>query len=349
MLLTIYIPTFNRHLRLNKALDDVIEEVTRNNLQSQVKVLVGDNSSPDNTPNVLKVAAAKASKLNVDVKYFRNTSNLGFSGNIHAGISKISSEYVMFLSDDDNLNRGSLAKVCTDLNQFQPSVALYNFDQYPYDAKNPLIKQRDFLHDILDYSQISTLLSWPKLTGIVLKSRNLHAHPLEVSEICSFSKHFPHVVLAAYSLFQESSLLKSEEFIAYPDVDFLQHINFVPYIGEYLKEELRLYVKTFDKENLTLQKEIAILSQSSILDQSVNSLFGYFRGQFPLNRQVKSILESNLRQFVLFKNGTRDGLKFTKPTRIFYIKLLLLPITALTFRVLALLKLHRIRLMDSGF
>jgi glycosyltransferase involved in cell wall biosynthesis len=314
-----------------------------------VKILVGDNSSLDNTPNVLKDAAARASKLKVGFEHFRNTSNLGFSGNIHAGISKISSEYVMFLSDDDNLISESLTKVCQDIREFKPSVALYNFDQYPYDNNNPLIKQKDFVHNCFDYSQISTLLSWPKLTGVVLKSRNLYANPLEVSEICSFSKHFPHVVLAAYSLFQESSLLKSEEFIAYPDVDFLQHINFVPYIGEYLKEELRLYAKTFDKENLTLQKEIAILSQSSILDQSVNSLFGFYRGQFPLNRQVKSILESNLRQFVLFKNGTKDGLKFTEPTRIFYIKLLLLPITALTFRVLALLKLHRIRLMDSGF
>lgn len=349
MSLTIYIPTYNRHSRLEKTLSDLIQEISQSKLQSRVKILVGDNASPDGTPIVLESAVAKALKLNVDLEYFRNDTNLGFSGNIFAGISKIASDWVMFLSDDDNLNSGSLTKVCRDLEEHQPSVALYNFEQYPYDANNPLIKKTGFTSGDSDYSLIATLFLWPKLTGVVLKSNHLNTRSIEVSEICSFSKHFPHVVLAAYLFLQERSLFKSKDFIAYPDADFLQHINFVPYIGEYLKRELEIYQDIFDKRNLSLQNQISMLSQSNILEQSINSLISYYRGQIPLNRNVKSTLESNIRQFIFFKKGTKDGLAFTRTSGLFYTKVFLLPFIAVTFRVLAKLNLHRIRLMDSAF
>jgi len=349
MLLTIYIPTFNRGLRLERSLNDLIVEISREELQSKVRILVGDNASQDETPLILKSAQERACISNVELLYFRNPENIGFSGNIFTGITKVVTSWVMFLSDDDNLTTGILTNICSDLQQNNPSISLYNFAQPPYSFENPIIKESNYSFENSDYMHITTLISWPKLTGVVLKSQPLIEHLPEIKQICNFSKHFPHVTVAAYVFSLTPGLLKSSLFVARPDEDFRDHVNFLPYIGEYLVLELDTYRQSFDSDNASLMNIVSQLSRTNILDESANSLIGYYLGRNRLTRRIKSILINNLVRFATFKSGTKDGLRFAKPSKLFYAKLLLLPIILVSSKIGSLAKLHKVRLMDEGF
>jgi glycosyltransferase involved in cell wall biosynthesis len=349
VLLTVYIPSFNRATRLHAALMDLFKQIKLQNLEAIVQIIVGDNCSPDETQNVCLTAKKFASRENISFAYFRNPENLGFSGNIFAGISHILGEWVMFLSDDDILVEGVLANICFDLQNYIPSVALYNFAQPPFDFDNPLIGNLSYSRENSDYAQITSLISWPKLTGVVLKSQPLIEHLPEIKQICNFSKYFPHVTIAAYVFSQTPGLLKSSLFVARPDEDFQDHINYLPYIGEYLVLELDTYRQTFDSDNASLMNIVSQLLRTNILDESANSLIGYYLGKNRLTRRIKSNLINNLVRFATFKSGTKDGLLFAKPSKLFYAKLLLLPIISVSLKIASLAKFHKIQLMDEGF
>ena len=349
MLLTIYIPTFNRASRLQTSIADVFREIKNCNLELSVAVIVGDNHSSDATPEVCFAATRSASREGISFSYFRNSNNLGFSGNIARGVEEVNSGWIMFLSDDDNLCNGGLSKVCDDLKKISPSVSLYNFAQPPFDFGNPVISKNSFSTQNTDYSQMQSLVTWPKLTGIVLKVQPMINAALNIKKISKISKHFPHVTLALYIFSESPGLLKSQVFLGKPDEDFLEHINFLPYIGEYLIKELELYSNSFEPNNETLKHLITQIPRTSILDASVNALIGFYRGRTKITKKVKANLIDNLLRLFFGKRETRDGLAYSKPSKIFFIKLLLLPIIVLTSVPLVRIKGRELQLMDEGF
>ena len=349
MLLTIYIPTFNRGSRLEKSLRDVFNEIKDGKLESIVEVLVGDNASPDHTPRVCLNAQKTASIEGVKFDYFKNLENLGFSGNLAAGLERISSEWVMFLSDDDNLCAGALTKVCNDLKTKRPSIALYNFSQPPFDFGNPLITEEFFSFRNSDYLYLSSLVIWPKMTGVVLEMASIASKSSQISEMCAFSPNFPHVILSFYLFCQAPGLYKSTTFLAEPDEDFLDHVNFLPYVGLYLVAELDTYRKLFDPNNSSLGSVINQIPRTNILEVSVDALIGFYRGRVRMTESVKAILINNIFRFLLGKRETKDGLRYSRLPPRFFIKLTLIPF----FWVLAIFssypKGRRPLLMKDGF
>ena len=349
MLLTIYIPTFNRAKRLEKSIADVFREIKSSNLETSISVLVGDNCSPDATFQVCAEAKEIALIEEIDFSYFKNVRNLGFSGNISSGLERVKSDWIMFLSDDDNLYQGALANVCQDITEKSPSIALYNFAQPPYDVTNPLITKNIYSIQNVDYLQLTSLVIWPKLTGIVFRVQPIIGKSMQIQEICAYSKHFPHVILSAYILSQAPGLLTSKIFLGRPDDDFLDHVNFVPYIGEYLISEFTSYIDHFDSKNESLKQLVAQIPRTSILDVSVSSLIGYYRGHTKMTKKVKARLESNLSRWIFGKSRTSDGLLFLKPSKYFFFKLLLVPFFALAAALRYHLSGQKLQLMEDGF
>jgi len=325
MLLTIYIPTFNRGSRLEKSLRDVFNEIKVRKLESTVEVLVGDNASADNTPRVCLNAQGVAAKEGIKFGYFKNLENLGFSGNLAAGLERISSEWVMFLSDDDNLCAGALTQVCHDLKTKGPSLALYNFSQPPFDFGNPLITQEFSTDRNVDYLCVSSLVVWPKMTGIVLEMSPIDRKTSQIKEICAFSPNFAHVILSFFLFSQAPNLYKSTTFLAEPDKDFLDHVNYLPYIGLYLAAELESYRKFFDPNNSSLGLVIDQIPKTNILEVSVEALIGFYRGRVRMTKMVKSILINNISRFLLGRRKTKDGLSYSRLSPLFHIKLFFIP------------------------
>ena len=349
MLLTIYIPTFNRASRLETAIGDVFREIKKNNLELSIALLVGDNCSYDETPQVCVAATRTAFREGISFSYFRNSNNLGFPGNVAKGIENVDSDWIMFLSDDDNLCQGALSKVLDDLEGKSPAILLYNFAQPPYDFSNPLITEESFSLQNSDYSQMKSLVIWPKMTGIVLKVQPLTDQAININKICADSKHFPHVILSLYIFRMAPGLLKSKSFLGKPDEDFLDHVNFLPYIGEYLINELDTYFNSYDSDNESLRHLITQIPRTNILDASVNSLIGYYRGNTKMTNKVKVNLINNLLRLLAGKRQTQDGLIYSKPSKTFFLKLLLVPIFLLTSIPLSWMRGRKLQLMDEGF
>lgn len=87
---SVIIPTFNRCNFLKKAIMSVLRQKN-----VSFEIIVSDNCSADNTPNVVREFNDKR------IKYFRNKKNIGFPLNVRKCLQHISGRYVFMLSDDD--------------------------------------------------------------------------------------------------------------------------------------------------------------------------------------------------------------------------------------------------------
>jgi len=328
---------------------DLFSEIKKESLESKVFVLVGDNGSLDETPQVCARAQEKASQCGIKFGYFRNAKNLGFSGNIAAGLNRSTSEWIMFLSDDDKLCAGAIKQVCVDLIEKRPSVALYNFSQPPFDYNTPLIAKTDLSMQNSDYSLLASLISWPKMTGVVLEMAPIFDRMSEINEICDFSSNFPHVTLSLYIHKEAPRLLTSTTFLAEADEDYLEHVNFVPYIDQYLVRELENYRKFHDVNSISLNKLINSVPVTNILESSVNALLGFYRGNVRMTKSVKRKLFTNILRFLCGKRETSDGLSFSRPSARLFLKILSIPFFVLIQFLLAGIRDRRPLLMKDGF
>ena len=94
ILLTIAIPTYNRSKCLGRAIDSALSQVGVN-----LEVIVSDNASSDDTLSVMSKY-----KDNTNVKYIRNSFNIGAVANYNQCLNKASGVYFMILGDDDWLS-----------------------------------------------------------------------------------------------------------------------------------------------------------------------------------------------------------------------------------------------------
>jgi glycosyltransferase involved in cell wall biosynthesis len=99
-LVTISVPTFNRARYLSECLESVRAQTYAN-----LEIVVGDNSSVDETPTVIAAAQARDPRI----RSVRHTSNLGMVGNWNALLSHARGEYFVLLSDDDLLAPTAIA------------------------------------------------------------------------------------------------------------------------------------------------------------------------------------------------------------------------------------------------
>lgn len=105
--LTIAIPTYNRCSKLEECVNRVIEYCRG----LDVEIIISDNASTDNTQEIV----ARIIKENPEIRYYRNSENLGFDGNFFNCFKKAWGEYVWLLSDDDILLPGAIESVLTGL------------------------------------------------------------------------------------------------------------------------------------------------------------------------------------------------------------------------------------------
>lgn len=96
-LVSICVPTFNRRDRLERAVLSALDQDHTN-----LEVIVSDNASTDSTEEYCEVLVTQDSR----VKYVRNPVNIGPTANFNQVRSLSSGAYVMWLGDDDLIDRG---------------------------------------------------------------------------------------------------------------------------------------------------------------------------------------------------------------------------------------------------
>lgn len=102
-LLTIAIPTWNRSISLNKALEHLFPQLE--NYSKQIEIIISDNGSDDDTQYIIRKFIDQYQQLNIISN--KNSANIGFYDNFKKCRELSSGKYLWVLSDDDY--------VCSDI------------------------------------------------------------------------------------------------------------------------------------------------------------------------------------------------------------------------------------------
>ncbi len=94
-LLSILIPTYNRSERLKATIVSLLKMIEFNKL-NEIELIISDNNSSDGTQQVLE-------SFGDSISSFKQSSNLGYDGNVSFLFTKAKGTFVMFLADDDIL------------------------------------------------------------------------------------------------------------------------------------------------------------------------------------------------------------------------------------------------------
>lgn len=111
---SVCIPVYNRPVFVAEAIENVLDQTF-----GDFEIIVTDNCSTDNTPEVVKSYAVKDRR----VKYYRNESDLGVCSNLNRGLLLARGEYIKPLLSDDKLSCQCL-EVFVDTMDKHPAVSL---------------------------------------------------------------------------------------------------------------------------------------------------------------------------------------------------------------------------------
>ena len=137
MLLSICIPTYNRHESLLNCLNSLAKQKNKD-----FEVCISDNCSKKNIKNLIKPFRKK-----LKIVYNRNKKNLGFALNVLKVSSMARGEFIWFLGDDDLLTNNSVKYLTNKIKKSQDidffwinsyylsSAYLMNFPK-PFDIKH---------------------------------------------------------------------------------------------------------------------------------------------------------------------------------------------------------------------
>lgn len=106
-IVTILIPTYNRHLFLREAVQSAVDQTYRN-----LEILILDDASPDATAHI----AAEFSQ-DPRVRYIRHADNVGIAENWRVGIETAAGEYFCLLHDDDTIEPSFIEKMLPPLRE----------------------------------------------------------------------------------------------------------------------------------------------------------------------------------------------------------------------------------------
>lgn len=103
-LLSICIPTYNRADHLGNCLNSII--LSKKNEDLSFQICVSDNNSGDKTESIVRNAQSF-----MDIKYHKNTSNIGIARNFLNVVSMADGDFVWLIGDDDLLLPNALEEL----------------------------------------------------------------------------------------------------------------------------------------------------------------------------------------------------------------------------------------------
>lgn len=346
-LLTIGIPTYNRANRLEKTILKLFHSINSTGLNRKVTILVSNNNSEDHTSDVLFRLQDSADAYGIKFSYKNQSLNIGPAKNYIECAFLASTEYLVFLSDDDNLYSNSILCLLDCIEKYEPNVLVFNFNQKPWDLENPLYTRIQKFTRNSDFVYLNKLIKWYKLSGVTLKVKNKTQIEFLRNENF-YSKYFGHALLAVLIAKARGNLLLHPFFFAYPDDDYLDHVNFAPYVSEMMYSDLR---ELFERNLITddeFEKLTSLLPRQSVFSRSIHRLSEFYSGKFLLAKSVRNQLWMNILDCLLLRRKSRENL----PLQFRFMdsfRLLRLFLIWIKFRTRLALKLADHKIQKEGF
>ena len=147
-LLSICIPTYNRAHYLDECLAVIVFQLEQNpDFFEKIEIVVSDNASTDNTAEVV---SKYQNKFN-NIKYFRNSANLGADKNYINSVLKANGAYGWIIGDDDFIVNGGLEFVVKFLEKNKVSMLTVNCRSF-LSMDDVKIKREDITDDFVIFS-----------------------------------------------------------------------------------------------------------------------------------------------------------------------------------------------------
>ena len=286
-LVSICIPTYNSATFIRKTLESVINQTYKN-----IEIIVGDNSSTDNTEEIVK----EYMQLDNRIQYYRNEINLGYSGNCNKLIELAKGEYISIYHSDDIYNVNIVAKEVEVLdenielagvftrakliNQFGKEIVNKNFSTKYFFKKMNSINLDKFIKYILKKGGspfICPTSMIRKDVYIKLKGYNLNLKYIEDQDMWIR-------ILLQYSLG-----IINEELIKYR----IHENQGSSYYLDMRREKMSIileHIEKFLKDNNLQQKYNKLIKYAKAIDYVTLSLYAFKLNDYPLFK--KRIKES---------------------------------------------------------
>lgn len=172
-MLDILIPTFNRKKLVVSNVKYLQQEIKRYELDELVNIIVSDNCSDDGT-----YEAIEAHRPVSNIELLRQEKNVGLENNALSLLNASSSDYIMYIGDDDLVPEGYLKEVVdklivnSDIGLVIPGISAKYFD----DSEIPVrgIGQKEYLAPKGFNTQMKYAYLTHQLSGCVFKREGLY-------------------------------------------------------------------------------------------------------------------------------------------------------------------------------
>ncbi len=309
MILSICIPTYNRAQYLDKCLSYLLPQVKR--FKNDVEVMVIDNFSIDGTELIVK----KHIECFPFLKYYKNSENLGYTGNQIKCYTLPVGYYTAFLSDDDIYLNSLLDELLPILYLKKYSFLALNY--YSFIDNVNVIRNSNFApiknvvferaYDILNYPSVG---HW---SGFVINSELSKATleiVLKLKPICEFERNrglIGELVHRALAKTDDPSFFFGKQLLAVSvpanvDYDVFYHL----YIDDY-----KFYLNLFNEKyiNITDLKYRRILILTKLKFSLLTQCFKYSNVELD---KIKNELDLLFKNYTSYKYGIRPLFWFVK-------------------------------------
>lgn len=308
LLLSFCIPTYKRAPRVRALLAQLERILARSPHRGRVEIVVSNNASPDATDEYVLERAAALAPL-CQVRYYKQTVNIGGEANFKFLYEHAQGEYVWISSDDDILEEDQFDRLIDDLDRHRPELCLSSFRQPPWTEENRMFmcggEESQMVTELAD--AIPHLVRLPKLTAYVYRRRDLTPAEQEVSDRASRTTNFWFVALSVLLFANRGQrLLLRSATVAHSGPDF-RDLNFSPRVLGSIVEAVRLGLGGHPEAD----RLVGLVPVPDVTTAVVGTLFRHCVG---LNRLDGTVAREDYR-FVLgnvpaiLRSGWRNGVK----------------------------------------
>ena len=241
-LLSICLPTFNRAAVIPLSLQSILSRIQERH-NGSVEIIVRDNGSTDETPQVLFDIAAH--NRDIAIRLIRSENNEGYDSNIFKLYGLAKGKYIWFWGDRYMLN-ADLGHILDCLEKYSPAyfgfsdyftVNKARIDSQTFNARFAASAVRDSalntdLLDIVDMAFMEALPLFASLPAVIFE-RNITDHTLQKIWDLYVNSQFMHIPLAVESI--KASTTKKVCVYNTPDRAYFQELQlnsmrFNPYL-----------------------------------------------------------------------------------------------------------------------
>ena len=189
-LLSLCIPTYNRSMYLQDALESIINDPA---FCDDIEIVISDNASTDNTQQIIIGFQQKYDNIH----YYRNAENIGFDGNFLSVLQKANGKYIRLFNDILRFKEGGLKKMLDVISIESDDIPLFFYDNIPFINNINKTSQICGISDLIN--EVTFMVTWIANFGNWNKVVKNIENPLQYSDLLLSQVDWSYKIVSSFS------------------------------------------------------------------------------------------------------------------------------------------------------